>query len=61
MNVLKSRKFWAALVAVAFAVLKDVAPNLALDEATVLGVVLTLVGYILGTALEDGLSAKAKA
>lgn len=59
MNVLKSRKFWAAVVAIAFVVLREFAPDLALDEQTILGIVVTLVGYILGTALEDGLKAKA--
>ena len=59
MNVLKSRKFWASLVAIAFVLLREFAPNLALDENTINGLVATIVAYVLGVALEDGLKAKA--
>lgn len=59
MAVLKSRKFWASIVAIAFVLLKEFAPQLNLDEATVNGLVATIVAYVLGTALEDGLSKRA--
>ena len=50
--VLKSRKFWAAVVALAFAFFGARA-GVSADVLTA-GVV-TIVSYILGTALEDGL------
>lgn len=59
LGVLKSRKFWAALVAVIFAVIKGVNPDFPISEEMVLGIVLPLVAYILGVALEDGLRANA--
>lgn len=58
-NVLKSRKFWASVVAIAFVLLREFAPGLALDETQILGIVATVVAYITGVALEDGLSKRA--
>ena len=55
MNVLKSRKFWAALAALALAFFGDRA---GLDQATLQNAVFALISYILGTALEDGLRAR---
>jgi hypothetical protein len=54
-NVLRSRKFWAAIVAVVFAF---AGARAGIDEATLTLAVLTAVSYILGVALEDGLSAR---
>jgi len=54
-NLLKSRKFWAAIVALALAVFGSRA---GIDQAALTLAVTTLVGYILGTALEDGLRAR---
>lgn len=51
-ELLKSRKFWAALLAVAFVLLKTYAPNLALDEQAITELVYVIVAYILGTAIE---------
>ena len=53
LDVLKSRKFWAAMVALAFIFF---GPRAGVDAATLTGAVTTIVAYILGTALEDGLS-----
>lgn len=54
-NVLKSRKFWAALVALAFAFL---GPRAGIDAAQLTAAISSLVAYILGVALEDGLKAR---
>jgi len=53
--LLKSRKFWAAVVGLAFVFLNAYVPNFPLGEDAVLNLVLTIVAYILGTAIEDGL------
>jgi hypothetical protein len=51
-ELLKSRKFWAAAVALGFVVFGSRA---GIDQTELLMAVVTVVGYILGTALEDGL------
>lgn len=53
---LKSRKFWALVVALAVAFLGDRA---GVDQETLTASVAAIVAYILGTALEDGLSQRA--
>lgn len=53
--LLKSRKFWAALVGLGMVVLKTFKPDLPLQDDQVLGLVYVVVAYILGTSLEDGL------
>ncbi|HEX3049712.1 MAG TPA: hypothetical protein VHP83_03580 [Aggregatilineaceae bacterium] len=58
--LLKSRKFWAALVAVVMIFVKAYAPNFPLSEEQLLGVTVAMVGYILGVAVEDGLTARAR-
>jgi hypothetical protein len=50
--LIRSRKFWASLVAIAFILL---GPRAGVDEAEMVSGVATIVAYILGTALEDGL------
>ena len=55
-NLYKSRKFWAALVGLAYSVITQFLPNFPFSEESVIGVVSTVIAYILGTALEDGLS-----
>lgn len=50
--ILKSRKFWAALVALVLALFGERA---GIGVATLQQAVLALVAYILGVALEDGL------
>ena len=57
-NLLKSRKFWAAVVAIAYCVIYQFWPDWPIPEETIVGVVATVVSYILGVALEDGLSKK---
>jgi hypothetical protein len=56
-QLLKSRKFWAAVVGLAFVLLGERA-GIPLDQL-VAGVAV-VVSYILGTALEDGLRARAR-
>lgn len=51
--LLKSRKFWAAIVALIVATAGERA---GLDAEAITAAVATIVAYILGTALEDGLS-----
>lgn len=52
-GVLRSRKFWAALVAIVFVLLKAFLPDFPLEEEAVLPIVLALVSYIVGTAIEN--------
>ena len=59
MQLLKSRKFWAALVGLGLVVTKAYDPNFPLAEDQVTNLVYVLVAYILGTAVEEGLKAKA--
>lgn len=54
--LLGSRKFWAALVGIVMVVVKVYVPDFPISEDQILGLVLVIVSYILGTALEDGLS-----
>ena len=54
--LLGSRKFWAAVVGLLLMIIKLFAPDFPLSEEQVLPIVLILASYILGTALEDGLS-----
>lgn len=55
-SLLKSRKFWAAVVGVAYSMIYLVWPDFPIPEESVAGVIATIVSYILGVALEDGLS-----
>ncbi len=57
-NLLKSRKFWAAVVGVIYSMIYLVWPDFPIPEESVIGVVGTIVSYILGVAIEDGLSKK---
>ena len=56
-TLLSSRKFWATLVGLVFMIIKAVKPDFPLDGDQLAGILALLVRYILGTALEDGLSA----
>jgi hypothetical protein len=51
--LLKSRKFWAALIGLVLIILKGYRPDFPLTEDQLTGIVVVLVGYILGTAVED--------
>ena len=55
-SLLKSRKFWAAVVGVIYSMVYLIWPDFPIPEESVIGVVGTVVSYILGVALEDGLS-----
>lgn len=55
-NLLKSRKFWAAIVGIVYSMIYLVWPDFPISEESVIGVVATVVSYIIGTALEDGLA-----
>jgi len=55
--LLKSRKFWAAVVGLVFLF---VGTRAGVDLETLIGAVVVIVGYILGTALEDGLRARSR-
>ena len=54
--LLSSRKFWAALVGLVMLIVTHYVPDFPLPEEQVLGIVWLIVSYILGVALEDGLS-----
>ena len=54
--LLSSRKFWAAQVGLAMVILTHYVPDFPVAEDQILALVLVIVSYILGTAVEDGLS-----
>jgi hypothetical protein len=51
--LLASRKFWAALIGLLAIVLRSYVPNFPIAEEQLVAVVVIIVGYILGTAIED--------
>ena len=53
-ELLKSRKFWAALVGLLFVILKGYAPGFPLSEEQVTALVALLASYIIGTGIEAG-------
>ena len=53
--LLGSRKFWAALVGLVMVLVSAFVPDFPFDQEQVLAFVITVVSYIIGTALEDGL------
>jgi len=54
--LLGSRKFWAAFVGLLFMVIQNFDPNFNVPETETVAFVSMLAAYILGVALEDGLS-----
>ncbi|MFZ3150955.1 MAG: hypothetical protein WA116_04640 [Anaerolineaceae bacterium] len=54
--LLSSRKFWAALVGLVVTVVKAWKPDFPLETEELAGILSILAAYILGTALEDGLT-----
>ncbi len=50
---LRSRKFWAALVAIAFVLLRAVWPDFPLDEAAIEQLVWVVAAYVLGVGVSD--------
>lgn len=51
--LLKSRKFWAAVLGLGTLVLRNFIPDFPIDDETLQNVVYLLVAYILGTAIEE--------
>ncbi len=57
--LLKSRKFWAAVIGLLLIIARNLIPNfLPFSDADITAVLFVLISYILGTALEDGLRAR---
>ena len=54
--LLASRKFWACVIGILFVLIKAYYPDFPVQEEQILTLVLILASYILGIALEDGLS-----
>ena len=55
-QLLASRKFWASVVGLIMVLVGYFVPDFPISEDQILNIVLLLVSYIIGTALEDGLS-----
>lgn len=51
-ELLKSRKFWAAVIGVVLMAVKSVNPDFPLSDEQLTNVVYMLVAYIIGTAIE---------
>lgn len=51
--VLRSRKFWAALIGVIFVVLEAFYPDFPISEDQLTNLIYLLIAYILGVALDD--------
>lgn len=51
--LVKSRKFWAALVALVLIIVRAFDPEFPLDEELLTKVVWIVVAYIVGTGIED--------
>lgn len=51
-SLLRSRKFWAALIGLLVTSAKALDPNFPLDEGQLGDIVFVLVAYIIGTGLE---------
>ena len=52
-TLLASRKFWAALIGLLLIIVKAFRPDFPLTADQTTSVVVILVGYILGTAIQD--------
>lgn len=52
-ELLASRKFWAALVGLAVIILKAFRPDFPIGEAEITNLVAVLAAYILGTAISN--------
>ena len=55
--LLGSRKFWAAVIGLAFLVIRHFDPTFEVPENETIAFVSVLAAYILGVAVEDGLRA----
>jgi len=56
MQLIRSRKFWAALIGLVLVVVKGFEPDFPIGEEELTSIIYVLVAYILGTGIEDGLS-----
>jgi len=52
-TLLASRKFWAAIIGLALIVIKAFRPDFPITADQLTGIVVILVGYIMGTAIQD--------
>lgn len=55
-QLVASRKFWAALLGLVVLIVRVWKPDFPLEAEEIAGMLAVLAAYILGTALEDGLS-----
>ncbi len=55
--LVQSRKFWAAIVGLALVIFKQFKPDFPLGEEQITNIVVLLVAYIAGVAIEDAGSA----
>jgi hypothetical protein len=51
--LVRSRKFWAAIVGFAMLLVKEFVPNFPFDEAQVQEFVWIVIAFIVGTGIED--------
>ena len=56
MYIFKSRKFWAAVIGLAFVFVAEYVPNFPFSQDQVTNFVYVIMTYIGAVALEDGLS-----
>ncbi len=56
-ELLKSRKFWAAVIGLVLMIVKAFVPDFPVDAEQLTSFVYVIVAYILGVAVEDGLRA----
>ncbi len=54
-SLLTSRKFWAAIVGLVVIILKAYQPTLPFTADQITAFVVVIVGYILGTAIQDAI------
>jgi hypothetical protein len=57
--LLKSRKFWAAVVGLGLVIFRAYQPGFPIDDEQLSKIILVLIAYIIGTAFEDGAAAYA--
>jgi hydrogenase/urease accessory protein HupE len=56
--LLTSRKFWAAVIGLGLIIVKAYRPDFPLTSDQMTTIVVVLVGYIVGTAIEDSSAAR---
>lgn len=55
-QLLGSRKFWAAVIGLVFLTIRNFDPTFQVPEEETIAFISLLAAYILGVALEDGIS-----